>query len=230
MLIVYLMIIATQLLLADCCTDDCVEFKDSKNFCSVITNDLQVLSAGYINNATVGTKNVINNQVVDGSVTVLDGADFGDGLVVDGEIIINGIPFVPAFSQYAYFTYEGIAAIANDAIIPLDTDVQSTPGIILNGDGSFTIVNPGIYAINFYFISSGGGAVFALSTVPAGAATKLPNTSFAQSELLGLNGFTIIETTLPNTILGIQNATNAARTPAEIEDNITASVQIFRIQ
>lgn len=233
LLLISLVTISTALFAERCCDDSCFEFKKAKNYCGLITNDLQVLQSGVIENATFRSKYIIDSEIIDGDVIVHNGAEFNNGLTVNGELIINGDPFVPGNTNFATFVSNDTVLIANDAIVPFDTVGESSAGIILNADGSFTLVNPGIYVINFYLLLAENESGFAISTIPAGPATKLPFTTFGRGGInMPLNGFTIIQTTLPNTTLGIQNVSNADQTLNNILaplTNVTASVQIIRI-
>jgi hypothetical protein len=222
-------ILFTNLLLADCCNDDCFKLEGSKDYCAVVTNDVQILDTGTIENATVRSKTVIESEIVDGDVVVLNGAEFND-VTVNGELILNGVPFVPGNTNFATFTTDSLDPIDDNAIVPFNDEGEASAGIILNADGSFTLVNAGIYVINFYLMLNSDLSAFAISPIPAAEGTKLPNTTFARTGSdLPLNGYTIIQTTLPNTTLGIQNVSNGVQNPDSFGLNITAAVQIFRI-
>jgi hypothetical protein len=232
-LFVYLFVCVTAHINADnCCNNECVEFKDSKQFCSVTTNDLEVLSAGYLNNATVNSKRVIGDETVDGDITVLGNAEFNNGLVVNGEIIINGVPFIPGIQEFAYFAFaDNNFAINPGELVPYDIDAESTSGITLNGDGSFTLAEAGIYAINFYVSIFDLDAAFNLFNVTTAAV--IANTTFARSSAqdMPVIGFSIIQTTVPNTTIGVRSALSVPQTTSTqfVVGDTTAVVQIIRI-
>ncbi len=218
----------------NCCNNKCVKFKDSEAYCSVVTRDIQALTTGYIVNATLGSKNVIENEIVDGQISVNDGINFSNSLTINGELIINGVPYTPSAPEFAFFSYSTSGTvIASGAIVPYDIDVQSTAGITLNGDGSFTLVTPGIYAINFLVNILEIEASFVLSTVPVSGSSNFANTQFARTTSRVPNlGFAIIETTEANTVVGVRNNSSFSSTTNQTltTGNTIAGVQILKIR
>jgi hypothetical protein len=137
------------------CDRQCIKFKKTKAFCSLLAHDLQVDGSGFIANLTVGTLRVTGAAAFDGDVEfagdIFAGDLIVDDLTVNGTFTANGPVNMGTDDTAAPIN---IATGAAPYPLVLGTTNTTASTTILAGSGGLTanaagLINIGTAANNF---------------------------------------------------------------------------------